>query len=331
LDRDEFDMIVGVAGITHTPLADYIRAPLIIEKKFRDAISNAAQTVKEWRPDLTVVFFPDHLNGFLYDLMPAFCVGIQGESIGDWGTIPGRIDIPESTAADCARACLDAGVDVAFSYRMLVDHGYAQVVEYLAEALPMSATIPIFINCAAPPRPTLVRCRALGQAIGRWAEGLDARVLFIASGGLSHDPPTPEIAQVSPEVRARLIGGVPASHSERFSRQQNVRRLGLAFPKGDSGLRALNPKWDQAFLENLSGSTLDFADHYRDDELTETAGRGAHEIRTWLAAWSAAAVAGPLHTEIGFSEPIEEWITACAIATATPSRASAAMPPRAFA
>ncbi len=315
-------MIIGVAGITHTPLADRIHPPPATEREFRDAISCAARTVQEWAPDLTVVFFADHLNGFLYDLMPAFCIGIEGESIGDWGTIPGRLDIPEALATDCARTCLDAGMDVAFSYRMRADHGYAQVVEYLAEARPLSLVIPIFINCAAPPRPTFARCRALGAAIGRWAEGLDARVLFVASGGLSHDPPSPHLAEVSPEVRKRLVGGGPASHAERLARQQNVTRVGRAFFKGESDLRPLNPQWDQAFLESLCASTFDFPDRWTDDELTETAGRGSHEIRTWLAAWSAAAIAGTLRTEIGFSKPIPEWITACAVATATPSRAS---------
>jgi 2,3-dihydroxyphenylpropionate 1,2-dioxygenase len=312
-------MIIGATAITHTPLADRIRAPLALEQEFRQAVARAAQTVHDWAADLTVVFYPDHINGFHYDLMPAFCIGIEGESIGDWGTIPGRIDIPETLAAACTQACLDQGVDVAFSHRLRADHGYSQVVEYLADSQPLSPTIPIFVNCAAPPRPTFARCRALGQAVGRWAHDLDARVVFVASGGLSHDPPVPNLAQASPDARARLMRGGPASHAERIARQHSVTCRGLAYRSAESDLRPLNPQWDQAFLDSLCASRFDFVDRWNDDELTETAGGGSHEVRTWLAAWSAAATAGPLRTQIGFSKPIPEWITACAVATATPA------------
>lgn len=311
-------MIVGAAALTHTPLAERIRAPLETERAFAAAVSVAAAKIANWAPDLTVVFFPDHLNGFLYDLLPSFCVGVQAESIGDWGTIPGRIDVPENLALDCARSCLDAGVDVAIAYRMRADHGYAQVVESFSEAYPLSRTIPIFVNCAAPPLPTFARCRALGEAVGRWAERQDARVLLLASGGLSHDPPLPILKTAPPAVRQHLTRGGTPTHAERLARQQRVFRAGLAFGRGQSDLRALNPQWDQSFLDSLSRPPFSFADHWSESELTELAGRGAHEIRTWACAWTAANVAGNLKTEIGFSKPVLEWITACAVVTATP-------------
>jgi 2,3-dihydroxyphenylpropionate 1,2-dioxygenase len=322
-------MIVGVAGITHTPLAERIRAPRDTEEAFAAAISRASRLIQQWAPDVTVVFFPDHLNGFLYDLMPAFCVGIQAESIGDWGTIPGRIQVPEALARDCTQACLNGGLDVAFSYRMHADHGYAQVIEYLSEVRALTRTIPIFINCAAPPLPTFARSRALGEAVGRWAERLEERVLILASGGLSHDPPVPTISPASPpEVRARLIGGGLPSHAERLARQQKVTQESRAFAQGRGDLLPLNPQWDAAFLESLCAGRLNMTDRWSDDALSGLAGRGAHEIRTWLAAWSAGAMAGPLRTEVGFSQPIREWITSCAVVTATPSRTSSPQHPR---
>jgi 2,3-dihydroxyphenylpropionate 1,2-dioxygenase len=306
--------------MSHTPLTPFVRAALETEKAFFTGISRAAERVAEWSPDLTVVFFPDHLNGFNYNLLPAFCIGIQGESIGDWGTVPGRIDVPEDLALDCARACLKQGVDVAISYRMRADHGYAQVVEYLSEVRPLARTIPIFINCAAPPLPTFARCRALGEAVGLWAEGLKARVLFLGSGGLSHDPPAPNPPQTAPESRPRAPPGTEASHVERLARQHRGIRAAQTFVRGENGQKPLNPEWDRAFLDSLVKGSLNFPDQWTDEQLSDRAGRGAHEVRTWLAAWAAVTAAGTPNTEVQFSAPIPEWITACAIAMATPAR-----------
>jgi 2,3-dihydroxyphenylpropionate 1,2-dioxygenase len=317
-------VIVGTAALTHTPLSDRIRAPAELEQAFEAAVTRAAERVAAWKPDVTVVFFPDHFNGFHYDLMPAFCIGIEADSIGDWGTIPGKIDVPEDLALDCARACLGSGVDIAISYKMKADHGYAQVVESLSRVSLLSKVIPIFINCAAAPRPTFGRCRALGSAVGRWAAAAGARILLLASGGLSHDPPSPTLSGSTPELRARLTRGGASSHSERTERQQRVLRAGLLYSSGKSGLRNLNPDWDKSFLSSLSAGSFEFADHWSEDELTDVAGCGSHEIRTWLAAWSAASVGGQLHTQIEFSAPIPEWITSCAVATAAPSSLSAA-------
>jgi 2,3-dihydroxyphenylpropionate 1,2-dioxygenase len=96
-----------------------------------------------------------------------------------------------------------------------------------------------------------------------------------------------------------------------------VLRAGRAYSSGKSGLRALNPDWDEGFLESLSEGSFDFADRWGEDELTELAGCGSHEVRTWLAAWSAAAVSGALKTQIEFAAPIPDWITSCAVATAS--------------
>jgi 2,3-dihydroxyphenylpropionate 1,2-dioxygenase len=310
-------VIVGAAAITHTPLSDRIRAPAEVERAFFAAVERAAQYAADWKPDLTVVFFADHFNGFHYNLMPAFCIGIQAESMGDWSTISGKIDVPEAMALDCATTCLKSGIDVCVSYQMRADHGYAQVVESLSAIRTLTKTIPVFINCAAPPRPSMARCRALGTVIGQWAKQLDARVLLVASGGLSHDPPTPVLSTASPEVRSRLIRGGELTHTERLERQKRVTRAGHEFVRGDSGSRALNPSWDQSFLEHLAQGQLDFADQSEDEQLTALAGSGSHEIRTWLAAWSAATVSGQLATQILFSQPIPEWITSCAVAIAT--------------
>ena len=315
-------MIPGLVCMSHTPLLDRNRPDPQVEKRFNAAVTQSSQKIADWEPDLCVVFFPDHFNGFFYDLMPSFCVGVRANSVGDYGTTPGSLRIPEELALDCARACLADGVDVAISYRMIVDHGAAQPIELLSEVASITRIIPIFINCAAAPRPTFARVRELGAAVGRWAAAREERILIIGSGGLSHDPPIPSMATASPEVQAGLIDGRNPDHAARVLRQNRVLGLGRAFAAGETPVRPINPEWDAKFLEALQSGSTTFCDQWSEDELTEQAGRGGHEVRTWIAGFSALQAGGGYQADVAFYDPIREWITGTAVATATPLRAA---------
>ena len=88
---------------------------------------------------------------------------------------------------------------------MKVDHGTTIPLLKLTGALARYDVLPIFVNCAADPRPSFRRVRAFGEAIGEFLADQDLRVTVIGSGGLSHDPPTPRLEQSPPEVARRLI------------------------------------------------------------------------------------------------------------------------------
>lgn len=182
-------MIAGCICLSHSPLKDRNRPQAAVEERFSAALKNAVNFVEEQKPDLTIIFYPDHLNGFFYNLLPSFCIGIEGSSIGDYGTAAGKLDIPEDRAADLAGSVIASGVDAAISYNMQVDHGGIQPLEWLSDTHPLFKVIPIFVNCASPPLPTFERVRALGRAVGDWARRAPERVMIIGSGGLSHDPP----------------------------------------------------------------------------------------------------------------------------------------------
>jgi 2,3-dihydroxyphenylpropionate 1,2-dioxygenase len=307
-------MIVGAICLSHSPLIDRRRAPAEVEGKFSGALQKANAFVAACKPDLTILFYPDHLNGFFYDIMPCFCVGVQGESIGDFGTVAGQHDIPEAIAMECAERAINAGVDVGISYKMRVDHGATQPIELLSESMLLSKMVPIFINCVAAPRPSFGRARALGRAVGEWAQRRPEQILVIGSGGLSHDPPLPSLATATPDVRARLTNGGMLTHAERVSRQS--RTFSLAdYSRPDTELRPLNPEWDRKMLDSFSNGGLDVLDHINDNELTGIGGSGAHELRCWVAALSAAKAGGLADSKILFYEPIEEWITGMGIMT----------------
>lgn len=309
-------MIAGSVCISHSPLLDKARAGSGVEGEFFSAVDRASQKIAEWAPDVTVVFFPDHFNGFFLDLMPSFCIGARANSIGDFGTIPGTLDVPESLAVNCAEACIAAGIDVATSYKMNVDHGAVQPIELLSGVHPLSKIIPIFINCAAHPRPTYARVAALGEAVGRWAETLDLSVMFVASGGLSHDPPMPVMANASRDVQDALINNSSLPHSGRLARQNRAFEARHGFVSGDSPLCPLNENWDRAFLKSAMEGDLSVCNSWSDDEVMKAAGRGAHEVRAWVAALAAMNIGRGYEAELEFYHPIKEWLTGIAILTA---------------
>ena len=136
--------------------------------------------------DYIIQFAPDHFNGFFYDLMPSFCVGAGAVSLGDWGGGTGPLDVPEKTALELIDHVRAEDFDVAVSYRMPVDHGFVQMWEAVLGDFKSVPILPIFVNAAAPPVPTYRRARQLGESVGRFAMRSGKRVLFAASGGLSH-------------------------------------------------------------------------------------------------------------------------------------------------
>lgn len=307
-------MIVGAVCMSHSPLLDLNRAPSTTEKQFEAAVKRAGEFVAAAEPTLAVVFYPDHINGFFYNLLPAFCVGIEGAALGDYGTVAGKLNIPESVAMDCATFLLRDGVDVAISYRLVADHGAVQPLELLCGATGLTRMIPIFINCAAAPRASFARARALGKAVGRWAQRSSERILVVGSGGLSHDPPVPALATATPDVRARLIEGGSLGHSERLMRQVRAKQEGINLAAGTSKLLPLNPDWDRKLLDAFGVGNLSILDDVPDDELTGLGGRGGHEVRTWVAA--LAALGAGYRSDVLFYEPVNEWITGMGILTA---------------
>jgi 2,3-dihydroxyphenylpropionate 1,2-dioxygenase len=306
-------MIVGAVCMSHSPLLDRNRAPADTEQRFNNALKRAADFAASLEPTLTVVFYPDHVNGFFYNLLPAFCIGVEGQSIGDYGTVAGKLNIPEALAMSCVTSVLAQGVDVALSYRMNVDHGAVQPIELLSSGRDLSRLIPVFINCAAAPRPTFPRVRALGAAVGAWARSCPERVLIVASGGLSHDPPVPALATATPEIRSALIEGNPLGFPQRMARQLRAHQLGHQLAAGTADILPLNPEWDRKMLDAFAAGDLTPLDNVDDEAITAASGRGAHEIRSWVAA--LAALGPNYRADVLFYEAINEWITGMGILT----------------
>jgi len=295
--------------LSHTPLVGYVDPPAEVLAEVDEVVAAARARIAAFDPELVFLFAPDHYNGFFYDLMPSFCIGMAAHAIGDFHSLAGPLDVPRETAEACATAVLEAGVDAAVSYRMQVDHGFAQPLELLLGGLAEKPVIPVFVNGVAVPLPGFQRARLLGEAIGRFARSTGKRVLFLGSGGLSHQPPVPELAKVDARMAERLMGGgrdLPAN--ERQARQQRVISAAEGFVADPNSLHPLNPEWDKHFLDLLEQRRFAELDGLGNAELSAVAGKSTHEVKTWVAAFAALSAFGPYQAHERYYRPIPEWI-----------------------
>jgi len=315
-------MTVKLICASHSPLMEFASpAEQQQEQTVRKTFENLAAEVKAYNPTLIIAFGPDHFNGFFYDLMPSFCVGIRATAAGDWNYGPGELNVPESTALSLIRRVLDEGVDVAYSYRMQADHGVTQPLHFLCDGqLSLYPTIPIFINGAAAPMPTTKRTLALGRAIGAFIKSINQeneRILILGTGGLSHDPPTPQMGSVPPEVEEFLIAGRNPTTEARNARQAKIISVGQRLAAGDKSVAVpLNPEWDEQLLEKFKNADFTALEAMTEDEIRREGGRGGQEVRTWMAAFAALQTVGDYEMTLHCYEPISEWIAGFGIVSA---------------
>ncbi|MCV7431301.1 3-carboxyethylcatechol 2,3-dioxygenase [Mycolicibacterium bacteremicum] len=306
---------VALCCMSHSPLLNLPGPSADLLQDITAQLQTATAFVRDFDPELVVVFSPDHYNGFFYRLMPPFCIGTAATGVGDYGTRSGPLDVAADTATAMATAAWDAGVDVSLSAAMDVDHGTVQPLDTLfGDRTP--PIVPVFINSVATPLGPLKRVRALGTAIGDYLAGVDKRVLLLGSGGLSHDPPVPTLATAPPAALDRIVGGAPMSADARAARQDAVIAAAHAFAHGDSPLQPLNPDWDHAFLDLLDNDRLAEVDGWRNEWIAAEAGNSAHEVRTWVAAFAALSALGAYKTEQRYYRAAPELIAGFAIRTA---------------
>jgi 2,3-dihydroxyphenylpropionate 1,2-dioxygenase len=333
--------IIGLVGISHSPFATMVPPADASEPggRFLADAARVAAAVARLAPDAAVVIGPDHFHANFYDVMPPFVLGVEeAEGFGDFGSRSGPLPVAAELAWPIRDGLAGAGFDVALSYALTVDHGVVQSYDAICGAgagagsgsgagagagsgsgtsagggagaggggMPL---VPLVVNTAAPPLPSLERCTALGRALGaaiRDAE-FGGRVLLIASGGLSHWLPSndPRDASVAADRRASVIHGRKDVRAVAAAREPAVRAMG-----GNPNAH-VNSEWDSWFLKQLADGDLAPVTELGDAGLEENAGRGGHEIRTWLIGLAAAG-APLVWTSY---EAVPEWITGMGIGT----------------
>jgi 2,3-dihydroxyphenylpropionate 1,2-dioxygenase len=310
-------MPLGLCCLSHSPLMEFSQPPTDTRARVDRALADARAFVREYDPELVVIFAPDHYNGFFYDMMPPFCIGGRARAIGDFGTPGGPLSVDHDAALALTEGVLAAGVDVTLSERMVVDHGFAQPLDILLGGIDRRPTVPVFVNAVAEPLAPVARIRRLGEAVGATATTLGRRVLLIGSGGLSHDPPMARMRDATtPEEIARLIDNRDPPAEARAAREARTIAAARAFTQGGGGLQPLNPEWDRLVLDTLADGRLTDTDGWSPQWFAEQAGSSAHEVRTWIAAYAALSSAGGYEVTSRYYEPIPAWISGFAVTTA---------------
>lgn len=312
-------MSVATLCLSHSPLIDDNDPGPQVRAEIDEVLRAARAFVADVDPTLVVSFGADHYNGFFYDLMPPFALCYAATAVGDFGTAAGPLRVPEDVADALARHALAAGIDLAISRGARVDHGATQLPEQLFGSLDAVPIVPVFVNGVAEPFAPMRRVRDLGHALGGYLASLDERVLVLGSGGLSHDPPVPRWAEATPEQRAFLLAGRHPTPEAVRARQQRVIDAGRAFAAGQADLAPLNPAWDEAFLDLCASGDLAAVDPWTPEEMTAAAGHSSHEVRSWVAAFSAQRAAGPYTVADRYYRPIPEWIAGFGFLTARPA------------
>lgn len=309
-------MAVALCTLSHSPLIGVNQPAPEVVAEVDAAIAEARAAVDRFAPELVVLFGPDHYNGVFYDIMPPFCLATAAESVGDWKTPAGPLNVNHAVASRVARRVLDDGIDLAVSERLSVDHGIAQPLQVLFGAIDAVPVIPVFINSVAVPLGPVNRVRLLGEAVGRAVADLNQRVLFIGSGGLSHDPPVPKLEGASSEVAERLIAGRNPSEEATAARRQGVLAAARALTAGTATIAPLEPDWDRTVMGMLANGRVADFDGWTPEQFAADAGNSSHEVRNWIAAYAALSTAGPYSVTSSYYRPLPEWICGFGITTA---------------
>jgi 2,3-dihydroxyphenylpropionate 1,2-dioxygenase len=257
--------------------------------RFRAGFARAAAAVHEFDPTLLVYFGPDHMRA-LAGIAPCFTVVEAATGYGDWDTPKEDYQVPLDRAEALTAHLVERGIDIAVAEHLSLDHGFGQTTADLFGSLSAVPMVPIVVNCVGTPLATLDRTAALGRAVGDYLRTLpaDERVLVIASGGISHSPPSlvPGAKKLSEAEREALIA-------------DNITKAA----------EAINRDWDKDILARMAGDSWPSLATLTQAELAP-GGTGGAEVRTWVAAQFTGG--RPLTTVT--YEPVEEWITGMGVA-----------------
>jgi 2,3-dihydroxyphenylpropionate 1,2-dioxygenase len=260
--------------------------------EFRAGFATVSDRVKQFDPTLVVYFGPDHMRS-LVGIAPCFTLAETATGYGDWGIPEEDYAIPLDRLSALGDHLIETGVDIAVAGHLTLDHGFGQTTFDLFGSLAAVPMIPIVVNCVGTPLATLTRTAVLGRAVRAYLDKLSdsERVLVIASGGISHSPPS-------------LIPG-----ARKLTEPQ---RQALITDNLADAAKAINPQWDERFLAQMADDDWSSLADW-DAAALAPAGTGGSEVRTWVAAQFTGNQ--PLQT-VAY-QPVEEWITGMGIAASS--------------
>lgn len=315
-------MSTALVCSSHSPLLYCFDKPPLEWDAIQTAFQTSRDFVAAFNPELVFIFGTDHFNGFFLNTMPAFCIGLAADATADIGGYSGKLDVPENIAIQAIEHLRANGLDPAVSYQMTIDHGFSQTLQLMTGGLDAVPTIPIFINCITKPFVPFNRTILLGDSLGKFASSLNKRVLFLASGGMSHHPRRyyPAYGEGETEVMAWQLSG--GKNPQSMTAQQWLERLDSMHHEG-AGMIArgertaedmrLNEASDRRFLDVLLDRDLKEYLNWDQDLLVEEGGIGSMELQTWIAATAAHYACGGNRPNLDIYSVAPEIGIACGI------------------
>lgn len=231
--------------------------------------------IDAFRPELVVFFGIDHRRAFRA-VIPSVAIALAATARGDRNGPVGRYLVPGGLARELAGHLSRHDIDIAVAHDVALDHGFGHSARDLLGGIDRFPIIPVFINSASPPAPSFTRAAAIGDAVGTFFDDRDERVLFVGTGGLTHDLP----------------GFYPPDDGAELTEDERIELYGRLNVELSVPGRSFGPEWDAEFLAGVTthdrawlgpvGSTA-----------VERGGNGAPEAASWVAAWAAGRE--PLH------------------------------------
>ena len=268
--------VIGGAMLPHAP--QFFTMPETEDRKTVERVRSLAADIGEklraLKPDLWILFANDHAEQFFQNVAPPFTIHVGGEAGGEFSGRKFHWKIPSEISFALVRDLYRQGFDPAFTSTAKFDYAMGIPLTHLGHTDPV---LPIYVNAYLPPQPTVERCYAFGQAVGRAVTVLRLRTVVIASGGMSHFPGTdrysnPEL-EWDNEVLAKLATGnlkslIGYSEAELDARG-NIELRCWACAAGALGERkpdilSMDPSWhhNYASLAWLGGEAAAESPHY---------------------------------------------------------------------
>ncbi len=247
---------VGAFAASHAPLIarDWDRLPETLRTRLTASYARLAERLKAARPDIVVEIAPDHWTNFFIDNLPSICIGVGAQHDGP--REPFMTAFPHRTLAG----------DAAFG------------VHLLETAL----------DCGFEPSASHRLTLDHGFCIPLWKMGLDPLPAIVPLIINDLEPPMPSIARCA--AWGTLLAQAIASYP-RDTRVAVLASGGLSHSIGEATMGAIDETFDRnclaAFAENDPQTLVSFL-----DATLPKAGNGAHEVRNWVVAHTAAGGRG---------------------------------------
>src|SRR6266542_2626763 len=182
--------IVGAFACSHAGflISDFDRADPKARDTVYEGFSRMRDEIQRAKPDALVVVATDHGRIYPLNHQPQFVLGVSARArgIGDAGLPTCEVPIHQKLAQQILEGCIEAGVDLAYSEDVSIDHSFVTPLMLTTPDLDVPI-VPLVQNTRMPPMPTLQRSYKVGEVLGqvlRTASG--GKVAILGTGGLSH-------------------------------------------------------------------------------------------------------------------------------------------------